>query len=174
MLIHCVRICVGCWMFSSLLLHYMFWNRGLSVGLELNSCLDRLATKLRNPPVSVFLFLLPVPRYQMCSTTMPNFYVGAGYLNSSPHANITCTLLTEPSPQALFEDRRSNFLKYCFVYILRTSCVCEYLYIIQLNSLLSCLSPQFVSILDCWILLILKICSMAVSKPAIPCGATAE
>lgn len=84
------------------------------MGTELNSWLYRLVTKLRNPPVSVFLLLCQGTR---CAPppSMPNFYVGAGYLNSSPHANMTRTLLTEPSPQSLFDDLTfENTLSFIF------------------------------------------------------------
>lgn len=49
--------------------------------------------------------LLSVPDYQ-CVLQCPTFYVGAGDLNSGPHACMASTLLTEPSapeaPRALF------------------------------------------------------------------------
>lgn len=109
----------------------------------------------------------------MCSTTIHAQLLYGCWISELKSSCQYDTYFTDRtiSPSPLW---RSNFWKYSFIYILRTSCVFEYLYIIQLNSLLSCLSPQFVSILDCWILLILKISSMAVSNPAIPCGSTAE
>lgn len=108
-----MSIYVGCWIFSSIPLHYMVWNRSFPMGPELNSWLYRLVTKLRNPPVSVFLLLLPVPRYQMCSTTIHDQLLCGCWI---------CELKSSCQYDTYFTDRtispsplwRSNFWKILF------------------------------------------------------------